>query len=238
MNTESASYREPGLAFGHTKRCRPGLTMQGLLFVALALVISFLAVLAICAYWAHGKLEKETSTPIPIPPIADPETVQKNLDGKTKETMKTLEKSKEGSLTVSSDEFFMLIRQYLPEKIQDSVRVTLKDDVALIQAPIKGQLAAEYLPKEWSTLRWYTGKLAYTNLEFSASISYASGRWKFQIREFRRPLGLPVGQLQGFIDELTRSKGQTPVKVSIGAGEATLSGLEIKDSSAVLQFSK
>jgi hypothetical protein len=103
---------------------------------------------------------------------------------------------------------------------------------------MKGSRAAELLPSEWSTVKWYLGRLNYVNLETKVRISCEDGAFKVQIKEISKPLSFAPGQFQGFVDEAVRGRSQNPVKFTVDNYQLTLTGFEIRESAAVVRFSR
>lgn len=221
-----------------TVSSRKGSAVKTVLFVVLALVIVVVATISGGAYWAHSKLAAQTSSPIQVAPLPDMDKVQQGFDSKCKETAAALVAGKEGSVALSSDECQLILRQVVPENVRDSVRVTLQGDLALIQIPMKGSQASGFIPPEWSTIRWYVGRLNYVNLEAKARISYDSSGFNVEIVEIARPLAFSPSQLQSFLNEVARGRSQSAVKFPLGSDQVTLTSLALKDSTAVVKFQR
>jgi hypothetical protein len=225
---------------------RRGITPKGCLIAIAAFVVAVVAAILIGLFLLNNYVAGLTARPIEMPHIGEPEKVRQGLEQKIEHAVgpQSIAASPassapaapgETTLTLSGDEANLLLRQVLPPDRAQSVHVTIVNDHARILAPVKGSVVATMLPPAFTTIQSYVSGLNYVNLDMTAKVRYADGKWELNVHKIERPVEISPEQAQKTVADLMAGRNQQPVRLPLGKTEVTLVTLELKDNQAVLR---
>jgi hypothetical protein len=217
------------------KAQRKGIGCLPIIGGAIAIVI---VVALVAAFLANSYVKSITGKPLNMPPEPDAATVTPALEKRYDAAITPLAPGKDTTLTMSSDEVDVLIRQAYPQSEAEKLRIELKDGKARIMLSMKGPQLEKQLPPEFPMIRRYVSGLPFVNLDFGCLVTYENKRWNFQVRSVKQPEGITPAQIQSVVEGLTSQNTQGPAKLKLAGKETNVTKVELKDDTALVTVQK